>query len=62
MVLKLYGNKISTCTKLAALVLKEKNVPFEFIPIDFAKGEHKSPDFLQKQPFGQVPVLVSTQA
>ena len=31
--------------------------PFEFHPIDFAKGEHKAPAFLQRQPFGQVPYL-----
>ena len=57
MVLKLYGNPLSTCTKRVATVLKEKNVPFEFIPVDFAKGEHKAPAFLEKQPFGQVPYI-----
>ncbi|KZP20623.1 glutathione S-transferase [Athelia psychrophila] len=59
MVLKLYGSPISTCTKRVAVVLKEKekNVPFEFIAIDFRKGEHKAPDFVAKQPFGQVPFI-----
>lgn len=60
MVLKLYGSPVSTCTRRVAVTLKEKNVPFEFITVDIAKGEHKSPDFLVKQPFGQVPYLVST--
>ncbi|KZP19000.1 thioredoxin-like protein [Athelia psychrophila] len=58
MVLKLYGNPISTCTKCAVVVLKEKNVPFKFIAIYFSKGEHKAPDFVAKQPFGQVPLLI----
>lgn len=57
MVLTLYGNPQSTCTKRVAVVLHEKQVPFKFVAIDFAKGEHKSPAFLEKQPFGQVPYL-----
>ena len=58
MVLKLFGHPDSTCTKRAAVVLHEKNIPFEFHQIDFSKQEHKSPGFLEKQPFGQVPYLV----
>ncbi|EAU83236.1 glutathione S-transferase [Coprinopsis cinerea okayama7 len=57
MVLKLFGHPDSTCTKRAAVVLHEKNIPFEFHQIDFSKQEHKSPGFLEKQPFGQVPYL-----
>ncbi|KAF9001510.1 thioredoxin-like protein [Cyathus striatus] len=57
MVLKLYGNPNSTCTKRVAVVLHEKKVPFEFVVIDFAKGEHKTPEYLTRQPFGQVPYL-----
>ncbi|KAF7972954.1 hypothetical protein HWV62_34235 [Athelia sp. TMB] len=57
MVLKLYGSPMSTCTKRVAVVLHEKNVPFEMHPIDFSKGEHKSPEYKAKQPFGQVPYL-----
>ena len=59
MVVKLVGSPISTCTKRAVLVLLEKKVDFEFVPIDFSKGEHKAPEFVAKQPFGQVPYLVS---
>ncbi|KAG6826744.1 hypothetical protein H0H92_014617 [Tricholoma furcatifolium] len=59
MVLKLYGLPTSTCSKRVATVLHEKQleVPFEFIPIDFSIGEHKSEAYLQKQPFGQVPCI-----
>jgi len=32
-------------------------VPFELVPIDFFKKEHKSPEYLEKQPFGQVPYI-----
>ncbi|KAG6834048.1 hypothetical protein H0H93_012322 [Arthromyces matolae] len=59
MVLKLYGTggPLSTCTKRVAIVLLEKEVPFEFIAVDLSKGEHKSPAFLENQPFGQVPYI-----
>jgi glutathione S-transferase len=44
---------------IVALVLAEKNIPFELVPVDMDnKKEHKSPEFLAMQPFGQVPVLV----
>ena len=55
--IKLVGNPVSTCTRRVATVLKEKGIPFELVGIDFAKGEHKSPEFIAKQPFGQVPYL-----
>ncbi|OJA12276.1 hypothetical protein AZE42_08150 [Rhizopogon vesiculosus] len=57
MVLKLYGYSTSTCTLRVAVVLKEKNVPFEFIAVDLTKGEHKAPEFTAHQPFGQVPYI-----
>lgn len=59
MILKLYGAPATTCTKRVALILHEKEVPFEFFPVDFAKGEHKAPEFIKHQPFGQVPYIVS---
>ena len=58
MVLKLYGTYISPWVRLVAAVLKEKEVPFEFIPVNMSKREHKSPEYLSKQPFGQVPYIV----
>ncbi|KAF8166573.1 glutathione S-transferase-like protein [Mycena galopus ATCC 62051] len=39
------------------MVLAEKQIPFELISVNLAEGEHKTSDFLEKQPFGQVPVL-----
>ena len=58
MVLKLYGSPISGAVRLVAFVLREKEVPFELVRIDFSKKEHKTPEFLEKQPFGQVPYIV----
>ncbi|KAF8806029.1 glutathione S-transferase [Phlegmacium glaucopus] len=57
MVLKLYGAPPSPYVRLVAMVLVEKQVPFEFVLVDFKNGEHKSPEYLTKHPFGQVPYI-----
>ncbi|TDL17052.1 glutathione S-transferase-like protein [Rickenella mellea] len=57
MTLKLFGAKTSTCTRRVAVVCKELNIPYELIPIDLPSGQHKSEEYRQKQPFGQVPVI-----
>ena len=59
MVLTLYGGSRSrsTCTQRVTTVLLEKKVAFKFVEIDYANAEHKSAEYLKKQPFGQTPVL-----
>ena len=57
MAIKLYGPAMSTCVKRVVTTLKEKGLQYELIPIDLSKGEHKTASFLEKQPFGVVPVL-----
>jgi glutathione S-transferase len=59
MVFRLYGSELSlsTPTRRVVLVLLEKKVPFEFVPIDLSKGEHKAAAFTAHQPFGQVPYI-----
>lgn len=59
MVLTLYGGAKSTCTRRVAAVAKLAGVNFKFVQIDYAKGEHKSSAYLEKQPFGQIPYIVS---
>jgi glutathione S-transferase len=39
------------------MTLAETNTSHEFVLVDFAKGEHKQPPHLARQPFGQVPTL-----
>ena len=58
MVLKLHGVYRSAWVRLVAAVLVEKQVPFELVSVDLANGEHKSPEYLAKHPFGQVPYIV----
>jgi len=58
MVLKLYGHPVSTCTRKVLCTFAEKKVTdFEFVVIDLPKGQHKSPEHVARQPFGQIPVL-----
>jgi glutathione S-transferase len=55
--MKLYDFTGAPNPRRATIFLKEKNLPFETIHCDMAKGEHKSPEFLKKNPSGKIPVL-----
>ncbi|TKY57595.1 Glutathione S-transferase F8 [Spatholobus suberectus] len=54
---KVYGPPMSTAVSRVLACLHEKDIPFQLIPINMSKGEHKKPDFLKIQPFGQVPAF-----
>jgi glutathione S-transferase len=55
--MKLFGHPMSTCTRKTIFALHETATPFDFVLVDFAKGEHKQAEHLARQPFGQVPAL-----
>jgi len=55
--IKVYGHPLSTCTRKVLATLGETNTPHELIVVDFAKGEHKQPAHMARQPFGQVPTI-----
>jgi glutathione S-transferase len=55
--MKIFGHPASTCTRKVLMTLHETKTPFELVLVDFAKGEHKQPAHLARQPFGQVPAL-----
>ncbi|KAF9448594.1 glutathione S-transferase [Macrolepiota fuliginosa MF-IS2] len=57
MTLKFYGYQYSTASQLVGVVLHEKGIPFEYSSIDLRKHEHKTLEFLARQPFGQVPYI-----
>ncbi len=44
----------------ARIALEECGLPYTFHRIDLTKGEHKTPQFLAMNPFGQIPVLVDS--
>lgn len=55
--MKLYFHPISGHAHRARLFLSLIGADVEVIEVDLAKGEHKSPEYLAKNRFGQVPVL-----
>lgn len=56
--IKLYQFPVSGNSHKVRLMLSLLKLPHEVINVAGAKGEHKSPEFLAMNPFGQVPVLV----
>lgn len=54
--IRLYGFPLSGHAHRVALFLSLLGLPFEQIAVDLPKGAHKQPDFLARNPFGQVPV------
>ncbi|KAJ7096844.1 glutathione S-transferase [Mycena epipterygia] len=58
MVLKLYSVPYASAgCGIVAMVLAEKKIPFELIVIDMANKDHKTPEYMAKHPFGQVPMF-----
>ena len=46
-----YGQKVR-------IVLAEKSLSYDLVPVDLTQGEHRKQDFLRLNPFARVPVLV----
>lgn len=62
MTLKLYGHPQSICTKRVRTVLEEKKLQYDFIVVDFLKGEHLSEPYgVEFHPFKKIPVLVDDE-
>jgi glutathione S-transferase len=53
----LYDFKASPNCQRVKIVLAEKHLPYEIVPIDLRKQEQKTPEFLKLNPNGKVPVL-----
>ncbi|KAI0298226.1 glutathione S-transferase [Russula brevipes] len=58
MAFRLHGFPQSTCTRRVAHIARERNIPYEVVPVNPAVGEHKQPPHLAHQPFGQVPYVI----
>jgi glutathione S-transferase len=54
---KLYHLPLSGHAHRARLFLSLVGAQHDLVEVDFARREHKSPNFLKLNPFGQVPVL-----
>ncbi|NDW07454.1 glutathione S-transferase family protein [Jiella pacifica] len=54
---KLYYNPTSRAA-VARWMLEEVGADYELIPIDFQKGENRTPEFLAINPMGKLPTLI----
>ncbi|WP_158501987.1 glutathione S-transferase family protein [Vitiosangium sp. GDMCC 1.1324] len=55
--MKLYENPFSSAAMKVRAVIHELGLPVTSVTVDMPKGEHKSPEFLAKNPNGKVPTL-----
>ncbi len=53
----LYGFDGSTYVRTVRMVLMEKGVEYEQVPVNVLAGEPRQPEHLARHPFGKVPVL-----
>jgi glutathione S-transferase len=58
----LYGLWVSGPTYKVALMLSLCGEPFDYVHVDLRAGEHKRPEYLEKNRFGQVPCLFDGNA
>lgn len=56
--IKLYDFKSSPNCQRVKIVLAEKNLAFETVPVDLRAREQKTPEYLKLNPYGKVPVLI----
>lgn len=55
--MKLYTTKGAPNQRRVAIFLAEKGIEIETVEVNLRKAENLSEDFLQKNPFGRIPVL-----
>jgi len=59
--LKLYDSPECPFCQKTRIVLAEKDLSYEVVPIDLKAGDQKRPEFLKLNPFGKVPVLIDDE-
>ena len=59
--IKLHRFRLSGHSHRVELFLSLLGVPFEMVEVELGKGEHKKPEFLALNRFGQVPVIEDRQ-
>jgi glutathione S-transferase len=53
----IYGDARATCTQRVIVLLEELDLKYDVKHIDLMRGEQKTKEFLELQPFGKVPVV-----
>ena len=59
--LKIYDYPESPFCQKTRIVLAEKDLSFEVVPVDLKAAEQKRPEFIKLNPFGKVPVLIDDE-
>lgn len=57
MAIKLWNSPLSPSCRRVRLLAHELELPLELVSMDFRRGDYDAPEFLQRNPNGQVPVL-----
>jgi glutathione S-transferase len=60
-IMKLYYNPKSRAV-IAKWMLDECGARYDIVPIEFERGEHKTPEFLKINPAGKLPALVDGES
>lgn len=55
--MKLYGFAFAPNPRKALTYLREKGIPFDYVSVSIAKGEHRSPEFTARNPMQGLPIL-----
>jgi glutathione S-transferase len=55
--MKLFSYGTAPNPRKVKIFLAEKGLQYDLVEVDMKKGEHKTPEFLAKNPSGKVPVL-----
>lgn len=55
--IRLFHHPLSGHVHRVELFLSLLGLPFDKVPVDFLKAEHRTPEFLARNPFGQLPVI-----
>lgn len=55
--IRLYQTQTSPYCHRVRIVLAEKGLDYQIVPIELSKGDHKTAQFLRLNPIGKVPVL-----
>ncbi|KAG1362652.1 glutathione S-transferase T1 [Cocos nucifera] len=58
MKLKVYADRMSQPSRAIVIFCKLNGIDFEEVRIDLAKGQHRSPEFKEINPMGEVPAIV----
>ncbi|CAM4797011.1 unnamed protein product [Rotaria magnacalcarata] len=59
-VIVVYGMTVSMATQRVLVALTEKGLDYELKVVNLMNGEHLTPNYLEKHPFGTIPTLVDS--